>query len=124
MSDGRDEESREALERVRRDTETVGASSLARVGRRAADHFAGRHAVGAEVLDRRGAKVVQTLKADIGTSSLSVPDPLPVPRTRVSTSIDNGAGGTGGAQQRIIVIHIWYHCPNGSWVHVTIIIWD
>jgi hypothetical protein len=68
-------------------------------------------------------KVVQTLKAEIGTSSLSVPDPLPFPRTRVSTSVDNGDGG-GGAQQRIIIIHIWYHCPNGSWVHVTIIIWD
>jgi len=76
-----------------------------------------------DLVDADG-KVVRTLKADISTSSLSVPDPLPFPRTRVSTSVDNGAGGGGGAQQRIIIIHIWYHCPNGSWVHVTIIIWD
>ena len=47
MSNDRDRESRETLERVRRDTETLGSSSLARVGQRAADHFAGRDAVGA-----------------------------------------------------------------------------
>ena len=47
MSDARDRESREALERVRRDSETLGASSLARVGQRAADHFSGRDAIGA-----------------------------------------------------------------------------
>lgn len=47
MSDERSSESREALERVRRDTETLGTSSLARVGQRAADHFSGRDAVGA-----------------------------------------------------------------------------
>ncbi len=46
MSDSRDRESRETLERVRRDTETLGASSLARVGQRAADHFSGRDAIG------------------------------------------------------------------------------
>jgi hypothetical protein len=34
------------LERVRRDSETLGASSLARVGQRAADHFSGRDAIG------------------------------------------------------------------------------
>jgi hypothetical protein len=39
-------ESREALERVARDSETVGSSALARSGRRIADHFAGRDAVG------------------------------------------------------------------------------
>ena len=47
LSSNREEESREALERVRRDSETLGASSLARVGKRTADHFAGRDAVGA-----------------------------------------------------------------------------
>jgi predicted Zn-dependent protease with MMP-like domain len=36
----RAQQSRETLERVRRDTETVGSSSLARVGQRAADAFA------------------------------------------------------------------------------------
>ncbi|HZH50408.1 MAG TPA: hypothetical protein VEZ16_00860 [Microvirga sp.] len=42
-----DREAREALERVRRDSETVGSSALARMGNRARDHFGGRDAVGA-----------------------------------------------------------------------------
>ena len=42
----RAKESREALERVARDSETVGSSALARSGQRIADHFAGRDAVG------------------------------------------------------------------------------
>ena len=36
MSD-RDQEAREALERVQRDSETLGSSALARMGRRAGD---------------------------------------------------------------------------------------
>jgi hypothetical protein len=51
MSDRRDEdrerEAREALEAVRRDSETLGSSSIARMGRRLGDHFGGRDAVGA-----------------------------------------------------------------------------
>jgi hypothetical protein len=43
----REREAREALERVRRDSETLGSSSLARAGQRVGDHFAGRDAVGA-----------------------------------------------------------------------------
>ena len=43
----RDREAREALERVRRDSETVGSSSLARMSHRVQDHFAGQDAVGA-----------------------------------------------------------------------------
>ena len=39
-------ESREALERVRRDSEALGTSSLARVARRAGEHFSGQDAVG------------------------------------------------------------------------------
>ena len=45
MRDGdREREAAEALERVRRDSETVGTSSMARVTRRVGDHFAGRDA--------------------------------------------------------------------------------
>lgn len=40
----RQRESRDALERVQRDSEILGASSLARVARRAGDHFSGRDA--------------------------------------------------------------------------------
>jgi hypothetical protein len=43
----REREAREALERVRRDSETLGASALARMSRRAGDHFGARDAVGA-----------------------------------------------------------------------------
>jgi hypothetical protein len=43
----REREAREALERVRRDSETLGSSTLARVGRQAQDHFGGRDALGA-----------------------------------------------------------------------------
>ncbi len=39
-------EAREALERVRRDSETLGSSALARMGRRAGDHFGAKDAIG------------------------------------------------------------------------------
>jgi hypothetical protein len=42
----REREAREALERVGRDSETIGSSSLARVGRRVGGHFAGQDALG------------------------------------------------------------------------------
>jgi len=42
----REREAREALERVQRDSEAVGSSALARMSRRAQDHFGGRDAVG------------------------------------------------------------------------------
>jgi hypothetical protein len=42
----REREAREALERVNRDTDSVGSSALARMGRRAQDHFGGRDALG------------------------------------------------------------------------------
>lgn len=42
----RQQESRDALERAARDSETIGSSALARSARRIADHFAGRDAVG------------------------------------------------------------------------------
>jgi hypothetical protein len=48
MTRSREDEAREALERVARESETLGASSLARAGRRLGDHFSGRDAVGAE----------------------------------------------------------------------------
>jgi hypothetical protein len=40
-------ESRAALERVARESETIGSSALARSAKRVSDHFAGRDAVGA-----------------------------------------------------------------------------
>lgn len=43
----REAEAREALERVARDSETIGTSSLARAGQRVANHFAGKDAIGA-----------------------------------------------------------------------------
>ena len=39
-------EAREALERVRWDSETLGSSALARMGRRAGDHFGAKDAIG------------------------------------------------------------------------------
>ncbi len=44
----REREAREALERVRRDTETVGTSALARMSRRAQEHFGGDDAPSTE----------------------------------------------------------------------------
>ena len=41
-------EAREALERVQRDTDTLGSSALARMGRRAGDHFGARDAMDPE----------------------------------------------------------------------------
>jgi hypothetical protein len=43
----REREAREALDRVRRDTDSVGSSALARMSRQAQDHFSGRDAIGA-----------------------------------------------------------------------------
>jgi hypothetical protein len=43
----REREAREALERVQRDAETFGSSALARMSRRAQEHFGGRDAIGA-----------------------------------------------------------------------------
>ncbi len=45
MERSREDEAREALERVQRDTDTLGSSALARMGRRAGDHFGGKDAV-------------------------------------------------------------------------------
>jgi hypothetical protein len=42
----RERESRETLERVARDSETIGTSSLGRLGRRMGDHFAAKDAIG------------------------------------------------------------------------------
>lgn len=42
----REREVREALERLRRDSESLGSSSLARAGRRVGDHFSGHDAAG------------------------------------------------------------------------------
>lgn len=42
----RQREAKRALERIERETETVGHSSGAKMGRRMADHFAGRDAQG------------------------------------------------------------------------------
>jgi hypothetical protein len=39
-------DAREALERVRRDSDTLGSSSMARLGRRMGSHFSGEDAVG------------------------------------------------------------------------------
>jgi hypothetical protein len=46
MAKDREEEAREALRRVQQDSETVGGSSLARMGRRMGDHLAARDAMG------------------------------------------------------------------------------
>jgi hypothetical protein len=43
----RQREAEEALRRIGRESETVGSSSLARVGRRMGDHFGGKDAIGA-----------------------------------------------------------------------------
>jgi hypothetical protein len=45
--DDRQKESQEALERVARESETIGSSALARSARRVGDHFAGKDAIGA-----------------------------------------------------------------------------
>jgi len=42
----RERETREALERVARDSETIGSSSLARTARRLGGHFSGQDAIG------------------------------------------------------------------------------
>ena len=61
----RERESRAALERVRRETDTVGASSLARMSRRVGDHFAGadaeREGLGADPIEVWGRRIGRAL---------------------------------------------------------------
>ena len=52
----REKEAKAALERVARDSETIGASSLARMGRRVGDHFAGRDAMDAAIVVHDGTR--------------------------------------------------------------------
>ena len=47
MKEDRQKESREALDRVARESETIGSSALARSAKRVAEHFAAKDAVGA-----------------------------------------------------------------------------
>jgi hypothetical protein len=46
VRDEREREAREALDRVAREAETIGGSSLGWIGRQVGDHFAARDAVG------------------------------------------------------------------------------
>ncbi|HEX2509255.1 MAG TPA: hypothetical protein VHK66_01935 [Microvirga sp.] len=47
MAEDRKDEARAALDRVERETETLGGSSLARMGRRLGGHFGASDAIGA-----------------------------------------------------------------------------
>ena len=72
----RTEESRAALDRVSRESETVGSSSIARAGQRLGDHFSGRDAEGegddgstdwAELWGRRIGRAVSVVLAVVLT---------------------------------------------------------
>ena len=66
-SDRRARESREALDGVRRDSEALGASSLAHLARRAGEHFSGQDAVreagegGADPIELWGRRIGRAL---------------------------------------------------------------
>jgi ferric-dicitrate binding protein FerR (iron transport regulator) len=62
----RQREAREALERVSRDSETAGSSSLARMSQRAQHHFSGRDAEGA--LEGGGTDPIELWGRRIGRS--------------------------------------------------------
>ena len=62
----RERETREALERVARDSETIGSSSLARAGRRLSGHFSGQDAIGdteggTDLIELWGRRIGRTL---------------------------------------------------------------
>ena len=62
MADGtREQEAAEALERVRRDSETLGTPSMARAARRVRDHFAGRDAEPADPMELWGRRIGRAL---------------------------------------------------------------
>lgn len=64
-----------------------------------------------------GAQVAR-LPATFETTSLSVPSPLPFPRTQVSLRIDTEQI-TGAAQRRSYLVII-IHCPNGTTIVIVI----
>ena len=72
-TEDREREAREALERVRRDSESVGSSSLARAGRRVGEHFAGRDAEGesADPVELWGRRIGRGLSL-VGVVALSL----------------------------------------------------
>jgi hypothetical protein len=59
--DERERESREALERVARESETIGSSTLGRTGRRMSDHFAARDADGGDPVEQWGRRIGRAL---------------------------------------------------------------
>jgi hypothetical protein len=62
----REQEAREALDRVRRDSEVAGTSSMARLGRRVGNHFGGKDAIGAK--DDGGTDPIEVWGRRIGRS--------------------------------------------------------
>jgi hypothetical protein len=59
--DERERESREALERVARESETIGGSTLSRAGRRMGEHFAARDADDADAIEVWGRRIGRAL---------------------------------------------------------------
>ena len=62
--DKRQQEAREALDRVDRDSEILGSSGIARAGRRVGDHFAGKDAPGdgaADAIELWGRRIGRAL---------------------------------------------------------------
>jgi hypothetical protein len=59
--DERERESREALERVARESETIGGSALSRAGQRISDHFAARDAGESDPVELWGRRLGRAL---------------------------------------------------------------
>lgn len=67
----REREAREVLERARRDSETLGGSSVARAARRLGDHFAGRDAEPQDPVELWGRRIGRGLSL-IGVVALAL----------------------------------------------------
>ncbi|HEY7386016.1 MAG TPA: hypothetical protein VH743_20335 [Beijerinckiaceae bacterium] len=59
--DERERESREMLERVARESETIGGSTLGRAGQRISNHFAAREAGDADPVELWGRRIGRAL---------------------------------------------------------------
>ena len=85
-------EAREALERVRRDTETLGSSALARMGRQAGEHFRAKDAVGAG----EGGGTLDLATGDDGLDVLAGALRRAVPLAGLTAQCADGRGAVAG----------------------------
>jgi hypothetical protein len=90
---------------------------LLRASADASDIRLGEFPAKVELVDAQG-KVVQTLESRVDAWSLTVPETLAYPRTRVGIEVHQETDPSGPGEARIIRVDVYYDCPNGELVYI------